>query len=792
MKYRECQSPKNLLLTVLIGSLILFASCGQTLESHLERGEKFLKERRYEAALMQFRAAADIDETSAEAQWGLARAYESQEKFLETIEALRRVADLAPDNLQAKAKLGNYYLLFYPPQIQDAERIRDDILKQNKNFIEGHILKASILSAQDRSEKEVVDVLRHAIKLDPKRSESYLALSRYFMKVNKAEDAESTIQEAIEVAPKRAIGYIEYGRFLTYTGQSEVAEEQFRKAVKAEPKSIEAGLAIASYYVTTKKFKRAEAKYRDLVEVQSNSAESRMDLGEFFALVGQDKNAIGVFKEILTESEDYARARYALAEIYLNKKDFPKVNTELEKLLSVNDQDAEALMLRARSKLVEGSPEESVKDLEEVLKKQPSLRDGLYYMTQARLALGQVDQAKAFIGDIEKYHPSFRKSSLLKIQAAFASGNPEEARREANLLVFRTERTFPTDAFKARENEQLRVNGLTSRGLANLQLGETEEALKDLQLVAEISPESASAKVNLAKAYVAMKDWETATKLYSDALDLDKKSFDALTGLVAVLNRAGEFEKANARVETVLKQAGDDKSLAAAFHFLKSEIHTAAGDSGKAETELKKSIEKDENYLPSYSAYAAILIAKNQTDSAIAQYQKVVEKKPSASVYTLIGMLEDGRGKYDEAEKHYRKALEMNPDTAIAANNLAWLIADTGKGNLDEAMRLARDVTKMNPRISSYYDTLGWVYLKKGFKDQAVEQFRQAVALDATEAQREGRSANPGYRLRLGLALHSAGEKDAGKREVAVALSSGKEQFSSKELQSAKEILGEG
>ena len=153
-------------------------------------------------------------------------------------------------------------------------------------------------------------------------------------------------------------------------------------------------------------------------------------------------------------------------------------------------------------------------------------------------------------------------------------------------------------------------------------------------------------------------------------------------------------------------------------------------------------------------------------------------------------MLEDGRGKYDEAEKNYRKALEMNPETPIAANNLAWLIADTGKGNLDEAMRLARDVIKLNPRVSGYFDTLGWVYLKKGFKDQAVEQFKQAVSLDALEAQQEGRSTNPGYRLRLGLALHSAGEKDAAKREIAAALQTGALLFSSQELLNAKTDFG--
>ena len=79
---------------------------------------------------------------------------------------------------------------------------------------------------------------------------------------------------------------------------------------------------------------------------------------------------------------------------------------------------------------------------------------------------------------------------------------------------------------------------------------------------------------------------------------------------------------------------------------------------------------------------------KTTPEGAIAQYQKIVEKKPSAPIYTLLGMLEDARGNMAEAEKDYRKALEITPETAIAANNLAWLLAEN-QGNLDEALQLA-------------------------------------------------------------------------------------------------------
>jgi tetratricopeptide (TPR) repeat protein len=776
---------------VISGLLLLFTSCGQSLESHLERGEELLQKRKFEEAVMQFRAAVEIDKSSAKAHWGLARSYENQGKFIETIEELRKVANLAPDNLEAKAKLGNYYLLFEQPQIEEASKILEDIFKRDKNFIEGHVLRASIFSAQNKPETEVVSILRNAISLNKKRTETYLSLARYYMKINKASEAEEVIKEGIAANPKKALGYIEYGRFLTFAKRADEAEAKFKKAVATEPKSIEAGEALASYYLGQRKLEKAEQAYKDLIKVQENSPESRMDLANFYALINRGPDAIKTYEGILKDAPEYARARYKLAEIHLERKEFKKVNAEVEKLLAVNDEDAEALMLRARVKLQQNDAGEAVKDLEEVLKKQPSLQTALFYMTQARLALGQVDQARAFIGDLEKYHPNYRRTALLKIQSAFLAGEPETALKESNDLIRRVQNAFAINPYNAQELEELRVRGITAKGLAELQLGSLDEAEKSLGEVARLSPNSAGAKINFAKVYIVKRDLPKALELYEQALALDEKSFDALSGMVSVLIRRKEFETAKTKLEKAIKEAGKNKQNLPALHYLKSDVLTAEGNIEAAEKELKKSIELDAEYLPAYSAYAAILISRNQTDAAINQYKKVVEKKPSASVHTLIGMLQDAKQNFDEAEKSYRKALEINPETAIAANNLAWMIADQDRGNLDEALKLAQDTVNRNKNVAGYYDTLGWVNYKKGFYAQAVESFKKAVALDEADARNESRSANAGYRLRLGMALASSGDKESARREVATAIKKGGGDLNAKEIQEAKKALGE-
>jgi tetratricopeptide (TPR) repeat protein len=790
MKLRECPFFKFrfLLQIALCGLLALFISCGVSKDKHIARGEEYLQKRKFQEAVMEFRAAADIDKDSAGAHWGLVRAFENLGQFNEALEELRKTAELAPDNLDAKTKLGNYYLLVQPPMIAETEKILEEIFAKDAGFIEGHILKASLLAAQGKPEKEVLDVLNQAIALNPNRTESYISLARYYMKQDKAKDAETAIQKGISVNPAAALGYVEYGRFLGFADRAAEAEAQFKKATDAEPKNIEAREALAEFYVAQKQFDKAEIAYKDLIGIQENSLESRVTLGNFYVQIGRTNDAVTIFNEIIAEKPEYVRARYRLGEIYLDQKDTAKVSEQIDALLKINDKDAAALLLRARLNLQDNRAEDAVKDLEEILKKLPSHRDALFFMTEARLALGQTDQARAFIGDLDKYHPNYLKTKLLKIQAAFADSDAEGAFRLSNELYETSKGIVPDATTMQQEINELRIRALSARGLANLQLGKLTEAKADLQEVLQNSPKSSGAMVNLAKVFIAEKTPAEALKLYENALAADEKNFDALSGTIGVLNRQKQFAPAHAKVDEFLAKNTDRKDVSAALYYLNSDIFIAEKNNEAAEAELKKSIEADENYLPAYSTYASLLIAKNQTAAAIEQYKKAVEKKPSAAIYTLLGMLEEAGNNAPEAEKNYRRALEITPETPIAANNLAWLIADGGQGNLDEALQLAQKTVSKNSNVAGYYDTLGWVYFKKGLFSPAIEHLKKAVALDDAEAKRTGAKTNAAYRLRLGTALASSGDKLSARKEVETSLAN-EQSLSQKEAQDAKSLL---
>ena len=714
---------------------------------------------------MQFRSAAESDPNSAAAHWGLARAHENLGQFNDTLEDLRKTVELDSTNLEAKAKLGNYFLLVQPPLISDTEKLRDEILTADPNFIEGHILTAAILAAEGRPDAEVVRQVNTAIGLNPQRIESYISLERLYMTREKPAEAEDAIKRGIAAVPNAVNGYTEYGRFLMYSNRDNEAEAQFQKAIALGTSNIEAYEAIGEFYVTSRQMQKAEQAHLELVKIQENSPESRLVLAEFYAKANRSDEAVDTLNKILADSPEYVLARYELGQMYLDRKETVKVNEQLEALFTINDNDVEALLLRARLRLQESKSEEAVKDIDEVLKKQPSGREALFLNAQARLAMGQLDMANTSINDLARYHPNYLKTGLLKIQAAVTAGSTEDALKFANELINNANSATPNAENDPQLIADMRLRGVSARGLAHLELGKLPEAKWDLEEVARLSPRSASAQINLAKVSLAERNFTAALAIYDKALALDPQNFDAVTGTVNTLIKLGDTAKAHAEIEEMMGVNAGKADVVAALRYLNSTVFTAEKNPSAAERELLSAIDLDADYLPAYLAYAGLLAEQNRADEAVAQYKKIIEKRPGAQAFTMLGILEETRGNRTEAEAAYRSALEKEPDMPIAANNLAWLLAENN-GNLDEALRLANSAVSKGQSVAGYYDTLGWVYLKKGLTSPAVEQLKKAVALEEASAKRNGVAPNPGYRVRLGMALAKAGDKASAKREV--------------------------
>ena len=473
---------------------------------------------------------------------------------------------------------------------------------------------------------------------------------------------------------------------------------------------------------------------------------------------------------MVAKSPDYVQGRYRLGEIMLMSGDTKGTLAQVDELLKKDKVDRQALVLRARVRAQSGQPADlkaAIEDLKEVLKQEPTSRLGLYFMSQAQFSLGLFDQARTFVGELEKHYPDYLPAKLMEVQISLTTGDSKNALRQSSELLDRLSKASPD-----RDTSPEMLAGITSRayvarGSAEAQTGDLPAARRDFVAARDVAPKETEAYVNLAVVSLLEQKPDEAIGFYENALSIDPVNFSALSGLIGVYNRQKQPEKALAKLDQVLGSYPNNASL----HFLKAQVFGLQQNAQAAETELRKTLEVDPNYIAARSSLGALFVNSKQPDRALAEYKQILDRSPdSAATYTLIGMLEDGRKNYDAAVDNYRKALAQDQNSAIAANNLAWLYASEGKGNLDEAVRLAQGVVQKNPAVAGFADTLGWVYYKKGLFAAATDQLQKAVSLDEAASQKTNAPPNPSYHYHLGAALASKGDKAGAKRELEQAL----------------------
>lgn len=731
--------------------LALLISCKGTKEEYIRLGEEYFKKRKFSEALMAFRTAVDIDPNSAEAYQGIAKAYQAKGQITEAIAYLEKAVKVAPNDLELKVNLGTLYLLVSPAQIAQVESILNEIFAIQDDYIEAYILKAKLLTLKNAPEDQILAVFSKAINLDKNYQKTYLALARFYAQKGKLNQAEEALKKAISIEPS-AIAFIEYGSLLNLVGRPKEAELAFQEAIRLAPSSYETYLALASFYLSRRDFLKAEQTYKQLVENMENSAESLAELANFYFKTGKSSEAILTLEEAIKREPESSAVRYQLTEIYLSLEETEKAKQQTEILISYDKKDVQSLVLHARVLLQQRDPEKAKEVLEEALRIQPTSKAALFYLIQTLLDLGQTEKARIFVADLEKYHPEYLYSKLLKAQIEVIEGNKQKALQEINQLL-QNNSNNP-------EQQEIKKKALSARGLILLDQKKIEESEKDLTEALRIPPTTVSDIINLAKVFTFKRDFNQAIKLYQQAIEIDKNSIEALTGLVNTLKIQKKFSEAHQKIESFIEKL-EKPNLIPAIYCLKAQLLFDERKFAESVQMLEKAMLTDENYLPAYIAYAELLIFQEKIEEALNRYLKIVNKRPSSNAYTLVAMLEEKRQNWQQAELYYRKALELNRENTIALNNLAWLIATQTDGNLDEALSLVQAAIDKNRKEASFYDTLGWVYYKKGLFPQAIESFKRAIALNGN---------NPAYRLRLAQSLLKIGEKSLAKKEIELAM----------------------
>jgi tetratricopeptide (TPR) repeat protein len=129
----------------------------------------------------------------------------------------------------------------------------------------------------------------------------------------------------------------------------------------------------------------------------------------------------------------------------------------------------------------------------------------------------------------------------------------------------------------------------------------------------------------------------------------------------------------------------------------------------------------------------------DRDDEAIMNYRRALELEPdNAIAYTNFGRACDRMGRqheaiaaYHKAIACYRKALELDPRKRQAHNDLAWLLvpARTQCSSTPLRPRLAKKSVELEPQNGSYWNTLGIAHYRAGAWKAAIDALKKSDEL---------------------------------------------------------------
>ena len=115
--------------------------------------------------------------------------------------------------------------------------------------------------------------------------------------------------------------------------------------------------------------------------------------------------------------------------------------------------------------------------------------------------------------------------------------------------------------------------------------------------------------------------------------------------------------------------------------------------------------------------------------AALEWAKRLTQVQPALSIgYTYVGILSAELDLVEEVVQAYRRAIDLDPDSPTAYNNLAWFYAQRNI-DLDGAVELCQIAIQRSAK-PTYLDTLAQIHFLRGQYSMARQAIEKAITLD--------------------------------------------------------------
>jgi tetratricopeptide (TPR) repeat protein len=719
------------LCIILTTGLILLAGCSRDpnvqKQKALDSGNKYFDAGKFPEACIEYQNAIQIDPKFVAAHEKLADCFLRREMWSAGYSELMRVVDLEPQNFSKHIELGN--LLLAGRRAKDAQDRAQLVLAQDPNNVDAHILLANADASLGNNDDALKEI-HTAIQLAPDRSISYLNLAQIQIAAKQIPAAEQSFRKAIQLDPKSTAALLMFGDFYSQQRKFAEAEQQFQAVLQIDPKSPAAYRSLAVVYGNWNKKAQAEQILQQAKQAMPDNPDAYRLLGDFYFASGDIPNALNEYASLDKDHPKDLRVRKNYVQLLIlsgRLDDAYRLDQELLKQ-HPKDPDGQVLLgqiLRAQNKLSEAQ-----QALEGAITSSPENADAHYALGLVLTQLGDSARGERELREALKLHPGMTDASKALSALAMKKGDFDSLRQSAEAII------------AAQPNQP---DGYLLEATALGNKGDAQGAYTNLQKAILLAPNDPRAYASLGELYTAQKKFPEAQKNFELALQKNPRSSEGLSGEMRLLLLEKLPARALARIQSQIALAPDY----APFYVLLGQLQLSQKDLTGSEQSLRKATSIDPNSSDAIFLLAQVQQQKGSLDDAKASFELLRQKNPrDPRAYSFLGMIDEAQHDWQQAEEQYKKALDIDPSNAIAANNLAYMLLEHG-GNVDVALTYAQTARRGMPDSPNTADTLASVYLRKGNYQLAEDLLNEAVRKSPD---------NQGYLYHLGLAYQ--GMKD--------------------------------
>lgn len=720
----------------------MFTGCsrdpGVRKQKYFESGQRYYEKGKYREAAIQFENALQVDGRFAEAHYQLALTQMKLQQWPEAFQHLTRTVEIQPDNYAAHLDMVNLLLATRPPQLKEAKEHLDTLRDKQPNNADVHVAFANYYAAMNDLPSALTS-MQTALQRDPNRSDLYLNQALLQVRAQQWDDAEKSYRKAADLDPKSSNALISLGNFYQLRGRFPEAEQLFRRAIDVAPSDPEPRGSMARLYMAENKPDQAEAFLKQAKkDFPDNSVGYRM-LGDFYFANSQLEQATAEYTTLYRDhpKDPTVKKNYVQLLILSNRTD--EARTLNDQVLKATPDDVDALVYKGQIEIRSGKPGDAINTLQGVLKNEPTSGVAHYQLGLAFEQAGNFSQAESEWREALRQRPDLTEARRSLAHAAIRRGDANGLAQEADQII-------------ALEPES--SDGYLLRAIAEINRKQYVVAETYINRALAKFPNNPPALIQLGNLRAAQNRQADAQKAYQQALDVDPTSNEALGGVLNIYLAQGQHDKALAAAQAQSAKSPQNAGL----HVILGRLYLEdRKDARAAETAYRRALEIEKGNADASLGLGMALNAQGKADEALQTYLDAAKANPGVVAFQLLaGGIYESRQDWSRAKQLYQNVIDIQPDNAIASNNLAYVMLQQG-GNVDVALAMAQTARRQLPNNASSADTLGWAYYHKGVYDSAIGLFKEAVKRDPDNAT---------YNFHLGLAYAKNGQAALARQQL--------------------------